>query len=98
MAKIVVLDEAGLDVRRLTEFLLQAHPEDAVGLVDIIIEAFKILENHPEIGRPYKLPLRELVISRGKSGYLALYWFNQLADRVEILRVRHQRESGYKNI
>jgi plasmid stabilization system protein ParE len=97
MAKLVVMEEAGLDIRRLTEFLLQAHPEDAVGLVDNIISALKILEQHPEIGRPYKPPLRELVISRGKSGYLALYWFNPLDDRVEILRIRHQRESGYRS-
>jgi hypothetical protein len=48
MAKLVVMEEAGLDIRRLTEFLLQAHPEDAVGLVDNIISALKILEQHPE--------------------------------------------------
>jgi hypothetical protein len=28
---------------------------------------------------------------------LALYWFNQLEDRVEVIRIRHQRESGYKS-
>ncbi len=97
MTGLVILDEAGQDIQRLTEFLLAQHPEDAVGLVEIMVSALKILQQHPEIGRPNKLPLRELVISRGKSGYLALYWFNQLEDRVEVIRIRHQRESGYKS-
>ncbi len=97
MTQLIFLEQAGQDIARLTEFLLQQHPQDAEGLVEMVIEALAILKQHPEIGRPYKLPLRELVISRGKSGYLALYWFDHLADRVEVLRIRHQRESGYKS-
>ena len=36
----------------------------------------------------------ELVISRGGTGYLALYEYAALADRVVILALRHQREAG----
>jgi hypothetical protein len=37
-----------------------------------------------------------LVISRGRTGYLALYRFLPLLDRVLVVALRHQRESGYK--
>jgi plasmid stabilization system protein ParE len=39
--------------------------------------------------------LRELVISRGRTGYVALYSFEEDRDAVLILAIRHQREAGY---
>ena len=39
--------------------------------------------------------MRELVISRGRSGYVALYSFEPVHDACLILAVRHQREAGY---
>jgi plasmid stabilization system protein ParE len=47
------------------------------------------------MGRPAEADLRELVISRGKSGYIALYRYDGERDRVLVLAVRHQREAGY---
>jgi len=35
------------------------------------------------------------VISRGRSGYLALYRYDEDRDRVLVLTIRHQREAGY---
>jgi hypothetical protein len=49
-----------------------------------------------EIGRPAGGALRELVRSRGRSGYLALYDFSQAEDTVFILGLRHQRKAGYE--
>jgi len=46
------------------------------------------------IGRPVEYGLREFVISRGKSGYVALYDFREREDAVLILAIRHQRELG----
>jgi hypothetical protein len=40
-------------------------------------------------------PLRELVISYGASGYVALYQHSPLEGIVRIAAVRHQREAGY---
>jgi plasmid stabilization system protein ParE len=54
-----------------------------------------ILERHPYIGRPVRGPLRELVISHGRTGYVALYRVAPRLDRVEVLAIRHQREAGY---
>ncbi|MDR3479759.1 MAG: type II toxin-antitoxin system RelE/ParE family toxin [Burkholderiaceae bacterium] len=38
--------------------------------------------------------LRELVISRGKTGYVALYSFEADQGAVLILAIRHRREAG----
>jgi len=54
-----------------------------------------ILERHPHIGRAVRGPLRELVISFGRRGYVALYRVSSRRDRIEILAIRHQREAGY---
>jgi plasmid stabilization system protein ParE len=39
--------------------------------------------------------LRELVISFGETGYIALYRFVVQKDEVRVLALRHQREIGY---
>jgi plasmid stabilization system protein ParE len=39
--------------------------------------------------------LRELVISFGATGYIALYRFVVQDDTVRVLALRHQREIGY---
>ncbi len=85
------------DLQRLTDFLDDNDPDAASGTVDIIIEAIEILVRHPEIGRKAGSTHRELVISRGRSGYIALYRFNPMLDVVLISAIRHQRESGYQS-
>jgi plasmid stabilization system protein ParE len=84
------------DLERLGDFLLEAAPDDALRLHRQILDGLQILEGHPLIGRPVAGELRELVLSQGKSGYLALYRYDAAASVVRILRVRHQREAGYR--
>ena len=62
--------------------------------VELIEEAVSLLQRHPLIGRPAEHRLRELVISRGRTGYVALYSFEEVRDCVLILTIRHQREAG----
>lgn len=95
MARVIYAERALSDLGRLTEFLLQAEPAAALETVDLITEAVQVLENHPLIGRSTEQQLRELVISRGKSGYVALYSYELEQDIVLVLSVRHQREAGY---
>lgn len=78
------------------DFLLGTEPAAALETVDLVAEAVQILGNHPLIGRPVEHGLRELVISRGKSGYLALYSYEREHDTVLVLAIRHQREAGYR--
>ena len=40
--------------------------------------------------------LRELVISHGRTGYLAPYRYRPLKRRVEVLAIKHQRELDYR--
>jgi plasmid stabilization system protein ParE len=39
--------------------------------------------------------IRELAISIGKTGYLAMYSLRPQRDEVRVLAVRHQRELDY---
>ncbi|HUX25319.1 MAG TPA: type II toxin-antitoxin system RelE/ParE family toxin, partial [Burkholderiales bacterium] len=39
---------------------------------------------------------RELVIARGRTGYVALYDWLEPIDAVVVLALRHQREAGYE--
>jgi len=64
-------------------------------VIDRIAEAVEVLEHHPLIGRIAEDGLRELVISRGKTGYVALYDYDPDDELVVILAIRAQREAGY---
>lgn len=78
------------------EFVAAQDPAAAATAVDLIDQALRILERHPLIGRPAGAGLRELVISRGKSGYVALYEYAQDSDAVLVLAIRHQKEAGFE--
>lgn len=97
MARLSYSARAFADLDRLTDFLLDSDPKAAGETVDLIAEAVSILKRHPLIGRSVEENLRELVISRGKTGYVALYSYEAEHDAVLILAVRHQREAGYDN-
>jgi plasmid stabilization system protein ParE len=83
------------DLNRITDFLLAQQPGAVHPTLDLIDEAISLLVRHPLIGRSVEAGLRELVISHGRSGYVALYSFEQAHGLVNILALRHQRESGF---
>ena len=60
-----------------------------------IQSAVEMLAAHPLLGRRVEGDLRELVISCGASGYIALYRFAVQQSEVRVLALRHQREIGY---
>lgn len=95
MARVIYAARALADLERLTDFLVQTDPVAALETVGLITEAVHVLENHPLIGRTAEQGFRELVISRGMSGYLALYSYEVEQDIVLVLAVRHQREAGF---
>ena len=94
MARLIYSEQAVADLERLTDFLLEIDPLAAAETVGLIEEAVAVLERHPLIGRPVEDELRELVISRGRTGYVALYSFEADQDAILILAIRHQREAG----
>ena len=98
MIELVYTEQALMDLERLSDFLLETDPPAAQDTAVLIFEALEILVQHPEIGRKVHFGQRELVISRGRTGYLALYRFLPHLDRILVLALRHQRESGYKSV
>jgi addiction module RelE/StbE family toxin len=96
LALIVYSSQAFRDFERIFDFIAGDDASLAATVVDAIREAISILERHPLIGRPAEQGLRELLISRGKSGYVALYRYIERADVVLVLALRHQREAGYE--
>jgi plasmid stabilization system protein ParE len=85
------------DLERIVEFLLHAAPASAEATLRQVQSAIEILSPHPRIGRRARSQLRELVISVGASGYVALYRYDPALDLVRIVRVRHQREAGHRD-
>lgn len=95
MTQLVFAPRALGDIERLTEFLLQTDASAAAATADILCDGLALLQRHPLIGRGVEAGLRELVISRGRSGYLALYRYDAATDTALVLALRHQREGGY---
>ena len=95
MAEVVYSRHAFADLERLADFLIKDAPQAAVTAIEVIRDGIEILERHPFVGRPCEEGLRELLISYGKSGYVALYSYERSQDVVLVLAIRHQREAGY---
>lgn len=95
MAQVAYSEQAFADLERLADFLAESDRDFALETVITIQEAVAILERHPLVGRPCEHGLRELVISRGRTGYVALYDFLEADDAVLVLAIRHQREAGF---
>jgi plasmid stabilization system protein ParE len=95
VTRLVFSPRALQDAERLTDFLLESDPAAAGETAALLLDGLRILKQHPLIGRPAERGYRELLISRGRSGYVALYQYQVEKDVALILAIRHQRESGF---
>lgn len=84
-------------MERCRLFLVEKNPQAARRAGQAIEQQFTRLETNPDIGKPLDdLPeLRELVVTFGESGYVALYRHELESDTVYVLAFRHQKEAGY---
>jgi len=87
--------QAHIDLVRLEDFLWHPGDPQAHQMMPFILDALQILTHQPGVGRPRGDGLRELIINRGQSGYLALYHWDRPHHTVRVLRIHHQREAGY---
>jgi plasmid stabilization system protein ParE len=90
-------EAARQDLIRLYRFLLEKDTNAARRALDAIRKAVGILESFPYTCRkadPNHPFLRELLISFGSSGYVALFNIDD-EKTVTIVAVRHQREDDY---
>ncbi len=96
MSRIILSSQLRADFDRIFDFLFEQAPEYAAPRIEAITDAIDVLASSPLIGRPVAFGQRELIISTGASGYLALYRYDPAADTVFILALRSQRERDYK--
>ena len=95
MATVVYSARALANIERAFEFLREKNPVTAAAAVVAIRSAVDTLAIHPLIGRRIERDLRELVISYGESGYIAVYRFVVASGEIRVLAIRHQREIGF---
>ncbi len=96
MANLLYSQGAIDDLGRLAAFLQDDDPASAEATAALVMQALEILEAHPLVGRLVGGELRELVVSRGRTGYIAIYEYQAARDRVLVHAVRHQREAGFE--
>jgi plasmid stabilization system protein ParE len=96
MAHVQITTRALADLERLFDFLADHDPKLARERMLSVRRAFEVLADHPLLGRQAEDGRRELILSRGKFGYVAKYRWVPADDVVLILAVRHQLEAGYK--
>jgi plasmid stabilization system protein ParE len=92
---VEVTERALTDLERLFDFIAEEDPVRARKQVLSVRRAFELLAEHPLLGREAEEGRRELILSRGRYGYIAKYRWIPAEDAVLILAVRHQREAGY---
>ena len=92
MAIVVLAPDVYDDFDRIFELLAEQSPETAVVRIEEIVQAFDILQSSPLIGSPAEGGKRELVISAGARGYMAVYRYAADMDTVFVLAVHSQLE------
>ena len=92
MATIVYSTRSLTHPERAFEILRKENPDAAVAAAQAIRSAVDNLGTHPLLGRRIHGDIRELVISYGATGYIALYRFLVPQDEIRVLAIRHQRE------
>jgi plasmid stabilization system protein ParE len=95
VAQVVCSVSAVESIERAIEHRLAENSAAAMATVAAIGSAVVSLAAHPLVGRRVEGDVRELVISYGATGYIALYRFDVQRDEVRVLSLRHQREIGY---
>ncbi len=95
MAQVVYSARSLDHIEREFQFLRDQNPEAASHAAAAIRSAVDNLAAHPLVGRRIEGEMRELIISYGQTGYIALYRFVIARDEVRILAIRHQRELGF---
>jgi plasmid stabilization system protein ParE len=95
MASVKLTDRATVDLERIFEFVARTDPQRALATVEDIEDALQVLTRHPLIGRRVEEGRRELVISRGRNAYIALYRWFEAEELALVLAICSAREAGY---
>ncbi len=97
MSQIIYSEQAQSDLNRLYLFLFEKDIEVAQrAMLEIDSSISSQLSKNPKICREIGFGLREFIIRFGRSGYIALFDYNEHKNTIEILAIRHQFENDYK--
>ena len=96
MARVQITARALANLERLFDLLAEHNPKLARERMLSVRRALELLADHPLLGRQAEDGRRELILSRGRFGYVAKYRRVPAEDVILILAVRHQLEAGYK--
>ena len=94
MAQVVYSARSLAHIERAFQILRDKNPAAAQDAVSAIQSAVDNLAAHPLIGRRIEGELRELVISYGQTGYVALYRFVVSQHEVRVLAIRPPARAG----
>jgi plasmid stabilization system protein ParE len=94
MATVEITRRGLADLERLFDFIAAENPQRALEQILSVRKAFELLADHPLLGRAAEEGQRELVLSRGRYGYIAKYRWLPAEDIELVLAVRHQLEAG----
>src|SRR3977135_2689315 len=95
MARVQITVRALADLERLFDFLAKHNPKLARERLLSVRRALELLADHPLLGRDAEDGRRELILLRGRDGYIAKYRWLPAEEIVLILAVGHHREAGY---
>ena len=95
MAQVIYSQGAFDDLERIYLALEPEDPTLAENCMALVATGIRDLGAQPELGRPAEEGYRERVLSRGRTGYVALYRHLELDDTVLVLAIRHRYQAGY---
>lgn len=95
VAQVVYSARALKHLERAVRAFADRDVSSALAAAKKIRGAVDLLAEHPLVGRRIHGEIRELVISYGRTGYVALYRFLPASGEMHVLAIKHQREFRY---
>ncbi|MFM7786399.1 MAG: type II toxin-antitoxin system RelE/ParE family toxin [Gammaproteobacteria bacterium] len=95
MATVVYSAAVLAGLEQILGLMAQGNAGLATATASVISSAIDTLAEHPLLGPRVHGDIRALLISRGRTGHIALYRYRVLQDEVRVLAIRTQREMGF---
>ncbi len=94
MPQIVYTEAFINDFERLFTFLNEKNPSAAQKLAALLEEKLEVLATIPK-AFVFFGEFRLYMLEFGSSGYAVLYDYDENADKIIMLRMKHQKEAGF---
>jgi len=97
MPHVIISANAANNINHLYGFITSKNPSAVARAAQSILKIVKLLEQHPNLGRPLEGmdgKIREVSIPFGRSGYVIRYIYE--GTEIEIIAVRHMKEVGFQ--